>query len=232
MSAFDKIERGVENAFENVFSRAFRSDLKPVELASGIKKAMDDRAAAVNRERVVVPNEFEVILAESDFDKIEDWGEQAMREELIDVATQHAAEQRYTFLGPIKVDFNYDAELSRGKLIVRGRSKRGSVAPATTRDATPENPIIDVDGQRYLLTGAVTIIGRGSAADITVDDPGVSRQHLELRVTPGGVIATDMNTTNGTFVEGHRITAATLLDGNTITIGRTRIMFWTSPEML
>lgn len=41
-----------------------------------------------------------------------------------------------------------------------------------------------------------------------------------------------MNTTNGTFVEGHRITAATLLDGNTITIGHTRIMFWTSPEML
>ena len=232
MRAFDKIERGVENAFENVFSRAFKSDLKPVELASGIKKAMDDRAAAVNRERVVVPNEFEVILAESDFDKIEGWGEDAMRGELIDVATQHAADQHYTFLGPIKVAFQFDSELSRGKLIVRGRSKRGAVAPATTRDATPENPIIDVDGERYLLTGTVTVIGRGSSADITVDDAGVSRQHLELRVTPGGVIATDMNTTNGTFVEGHRITAATLLDGNTITIGRTRIMFWTSPEML
>ena len=76
------------------------------------------------------------------------------------------------------------------------------------------------------------VIGRGSSADITVDDAGVSRRHLELRVTPGGVIATDLDTTNGTYVEGHRITAATLLDGNTITIGRTRIMFWTSPEML
>ncbi len=232
MSAFDKIERRVESAFENVFSRAFRSDLKPVELASGVKKAMDDRAATVNRERVLVPNEFEIILAESDFDKIEDWGEDAMRSELIDVATRYAADQRYTFVGPVRVTFSYDEKLSRGKLLVRARSKRGPVAPATTGDATPENPIIDVDGDRYLLTGAVTIIGRGSSADITVDDAGVSRQHLELRVTPGGVIATDMNTTNGTYVEGHRITAATLLDGNTITIGRTRIMFWTSPEML
>lgn len=231
MSAFDKIERGVENAFENVFSRAFRSDLKPVELASGIKKSMDDRAATVNRDRIVVPNEFEIVLCESDFNKIEDWGKDAMRDELTDVATSYARDQRYTFLGPVRITFSVSSALSRGKLLVRGKSKRGSVAPATTRDATPENPIIDVNGERYLLTGALTVIGRGSNADITVDDAGVSRRHLELRVTPGGVIATDLNTTNGTYVEGHRIKAATLLDGNTITIGRTRIMFWTSPEM-
>lgn len=105
-----------------------------------------------------------------------------------------------------------------------------SVAPATTADASPQNPIIDVDGERYILTGAVTVIGRGSVADIQLDDSGVSRKHLELRVTPSGVIATDLNSTNGSFVEGHRISAATLVDGNTITIGRTRIMFWTSPE--
>lgn len=232
MSAFDKIERGVESAFENVFSRAFRSDLKPVELSSGLKKAMDDRAAAVSRERVVVPNEFEIVLAESDFSKLADWGEEAMRDELTEVATSYARDQRYIFLGPVKISFSYSSDLSRGKLLVRGRSKRGPVAPATTADATPENPIVEVNGERYLLTGTVTVIGRGSTADIPVDDAGVSRRHLELRITPGGVIATDLNTTNGSYVEGHKITAATLLDGNTITIGRTRIMFWTSPEML
>ena len=232
MGAFDRIERGMENAVENVFSRAFRSDLKPVELASGLKKSMDDRAAAVSQERVVVPNEIEILLSESDFHKLEEWGEDAMRDELTDIATAHARNQAYTFLGPIKITFNSTPELSRGKLRVRGRSTRGPAAPATMPEASPENPIIEVAGERYLLTGAVTVIGRGSSADITVDDAGVSRRHLELRVTPGGVIATDLDTTNGTYVEGHRITAATLLDGNTITIGRTRIMFWTSPEML
>ena len=44
------------------------------------------------------------------------------------------------------------------------------------------------------------------------------------------MIATDLGSTNGTFVEGHRIDAATLLDGNQITIGRTRILFWTHPQ--
>ena len=45
---FDRIERGVENAVDNAFSRAFRANLKPVELATGIKKSMDERSAAIS----------------------------------------------------------------------------------------------------------------------------------------------------------------------------------------
>jgi pSer/pThr/pTyr-binding forkhead associated (FHA) protein len=74
------------------------------------------------------------------------------------------------------------------------------------------------------------VLGRGSESDIVLDDSGVSRRHLEVRVTPQGVIATDLGSTNGSFVEGHRITAATLVDGNTITMGRSRIMFWTGED--
>ncbi len=64
--------------------------------------------------------------------------------------------------------------------------------------------------------------------DIVIDDPGISRKHLEIDLTPNGVIARDLGSTNGTYVEGHQVPAATLLDGNTITIGRTRILFWAS----
>ncbi|MFC5369304.1 FhaA domain-containing protein [Arcanobacterium bovis] len=231
MGAFDKIERSVENAVDNMFSRAFHSDLKPVELASGIKKSMDDRAASITRDRTVVPNDFLISLSSSDFSKIAEWGEDELISELIDVAKQHAQEQRYTFLGPITIRFSKDPNLTRGKISVRGTSKRGAVAPATTSDASAQNPILEIGADRYVLTGAVTTIGRGSSCDITVDDSGVSRKHLEIRITPGGVIAKDLDTTNGSFVEGHRISAATLLDGNTITIGRTKIMFWTSPEV-
>lgn len=59
-----------------------------------------------------------------------------------------------------------------------------------------------------------------------VDDTGVSRRHLELRRTEHGVVVADLGSTNGTFVEGNRITAATLVDGNTITLGRTRLLFY------
>ncbi|CAM2890344.1 hypothetical protein ACSL103130_06320 [Actinomyces slackii] len=59
-----------------------------------------------------------------------------------------------------------------------------------------------------------------------MDDSGVSRRHLEIRLAQGNTIATDMGSTNGTFVEGQRVDAVTLVDGNTLTIGRTQIMFW------
>ena len=45
-----------------------------------------------------------------------------------------------------------------------------------------------------------------------------------------GVIARDLGSTNGTYVEGHQVPAATLLDGNTITIGRTRILYGASSQ--
>ena len=88
-------------------------------------------------------------------------------------------------------------------------------------------PRADLIGAVIDLASAELVIGRDPLAGIWIDDPGVSRRHLEIRVTPDGVVATDLGSTNGLFVEGHQVPAATLLDGNTLTIGRTRIMFWT-----
>ncbi len=190
MGAFDKFEKGVENAVANAFSRAFKSELKPVEIASALKKALDEHAATVSRERTVSPNDFLVTLAPSDLENVEQWGRAAFADEMVNVITDYATEQDFAFLGPVRVQFT-------------------------------ENPAAK--------SGSIQV-GRGSDCDIPVEDTGVSRHHFELRVTPSGVIATDLGSTNGTFVEGHRITAATLLDGNTITIGRTHIMFWNASE--
>ena len=126
------------------------------------------------------------------------------------------------------MSFETDPELHTGRFTVNSNTKRGTVAPATTENE--RHPIIDIDGQRYLLTGDVTVIGRGTEADIVVDDSGVSRRHVQLEVTPHGVIVRDLDSTNGHFVEGHKVPAATLVDGNTFTIDRTRILFWNAPE--
>ncbi len=230
MGTFERIEKSVENAVDNLFSRAFRSSLKPVELATGIKKAMDERATVMSSSRTIAPNIFQISLSVHDYEKINEWGEYELSTELAAIAKDHAQDQRYTFLGPISIEFLENETLPKGKITVKGTSRRGAVAPAVIAQASAQNPILDINGERYLLTGTITVIGRGSACDITLDDNGISRRHLELKITPNGVIATDLNTTNGTFVEGHRISAATLVDGNTITIGHTKIMFWSTPE--
>jgi len=226
----DKFENGVERVVNNAFAKAFRGELKPVEMASALRREVDERAAVVGRDRTVVPNEFTIELSTADYDQVESWGAEALADEFAANVTDHAASQRYAFVGPVTVSFSEDTEQEAGRFKVHSATVRGAVAPAANNAPSARHPLVDIDGQRYLLTGPVTVIGRGSEADIIVDDPGVSRKHLEIRVTPEGVIASDLGSTNGLFVEGHQVPAATLLDGNTLTIGRTRILFWTGGE--
>ena len=225
MGLLDKFEKGVEIVASRTMSRS-SGDVKPVEISSRIRETMDKRAASFALDRSVVPNVFRVHLAPVDIDHVRQWGEEEMIRQLEEVATSHAAEQGYSFVGPVEVSFVNDETLISPAISVDSSTRRGAAAPAAAAKASPSHPILDVDGQRYLLTGPVTVIGRGSEADIIVDDSGVSRRHLEIRLTQGHAIATDLGSTNGTFVEGHRVDAATLLDGNTMTIGRTQIMFW------
>ena len=230
MGFLDKFENGVERAVNNAFTRFSRSEVKPVEMASALRRELDDRAAAVDRERTVAPNEFILELSTADYDQVEAWGAEALADEFAANLTDYAAGQRYAFVGPVTVSFAEDTELETGRFSVHSSTVRGAVAPATTVAPSTRHPLLDIDGQRYLLTGPVTVIGRGSEADIIVDDPGVSRKHLEIKVAGDAVVATDLGSTNGLFVEGHKVPAATLLDGNTMTIGRTRILFWTGGD--
>lgn len=229
MSIFDRFESAVEKSVNRAFSRVFRSAIKPVDVTSAIRRSMDDNTSALSTDRTVAPNVFTVSLSPTDMANL---GEDldSLAGEFEEQATTHAAQQDYALLGPVEVRFRTsDAEMT-GQLQVEASNQRGAAAPATAASPTPEHPILDIDGEKWLLTEPVTVIGRGSEADIVVDDSGVSRRHLELRITPTGVIATDLGSTNGTWVEGHRIDAATLVDGNQVVIGRTRILFWTHTD--
>jgi len=121
-------------------------------------------------------------------------------------------------------------ELTKGNFQLSSESVQGNAVPVTTEDQSQNHPMLEINGNQYLLTKDNTILGRGSGCDIVIDDPGISRRHLNINITPDGVIARDLGSTNGTFVEGHQVPAATLVDGNTITIGRTRILYWASSQ--
>ncbi|GMA33114.1 FhaA domain-containing protein [Litorihabitans aurantiacus] len=244
MGVLDRFEKGVERVVSSAFAKAFRSEVKPVEIASAIRKDMDQRAAAFSRGRTVVPNTFEVELGESDHERVVEWGEDALADEIIAAAAEHAREQGFSLVGPLAVTFAAKPDLETGRFRVHSSTVRsgadqrqqgqhsqpdGAAQPQAWTGTVPEpprHPLIDIDGKRYLLTGEATVLGRGTESDIVVDDTGVSRRHLEIRRTARGVVVTDLGSTNGTFVEGNRISAATLVDGNTITLGRTRLLYY------
>ncbi|EEP21791.1 FHA domain protein [Bifidobacterium angulatum DSM 20098 = JCM 7096] len=230
MSVLDRFEKSVEGAVNGVFSKFGSKDLQPVDLSSALEREIDNEAMPVGRDRTVAPNEYRFKLSTPDFDHIEQWGSETLADELADNLTNYARSQHYAFVGPVVVIFEEDLDLAKGSFKLTAASVQGNAVPVTTDEQSQDCPLLEINGSQYLLTKEKTILGRGSGCDIVIDDPGISRKHLEIDVTPNGVIARDLGSTNGTYVEGHQVPAATLLDGNTITIGRTRILYWASSQ--
>lgn len=230
MSVLERFEKSVEGAVNGVFAKFGSKDLQPVDLARALEREIDAEAMPVDRDRTVAPNEYRFKLSTPDFDRIEQWGSETLASELADNLTQYAKSQRYAFVGPVVVIFEEDLDLTKGNFKLSAESVQGNAVPVTTDDQAQDNPMLEINGSQYLLTKEQTVIGRGSSCDIVIDDPGISRKHLEIDITDNGVIARDLGSTNGTYVEGHQVPAATLLDGNTITIGRTRILYWASSQ--
>lgn len=228
MGILDKFERGIERTVNGAFAKAFRSEVQPVEIASALRREVDDRAAIVARGRTLVPNAFTVALAPADHERIEDW-QDALADELVAMVGEHAESQRYAFVGPISVAFDLDESLDTGVFTVRSAKTKGRLSPAPTgASPTVGRPVLDVDGRTYALSGPVTVIGRGEDADIVLDDPGVSRRHAEVRLHGQDVRVADLGSTNGTFLDGERTQSGRLSDGSVITIGRSRLTFHSS----
>ncbi|MGY5765475.1 FhaA domain-containing protein [Brachybacterium sp. DNPG3] len=225
MGILDRIERGLDRGVTSMFSPG-RGQLKPLDLAQGLKRECDDQIQVLDRVRTLAPNVYTVYLHSQDYDRFASW-QDTLVDELQRVLMEHAEKQRYMFVGAVSVDLACDDEVKPGRFETESRTERGSVAPATGpgRSGTAGHPIVEIDGQQYLLTGPVTVIGRGGDADIILEDTGVSRHHLELRAEADGtLVATDLGSTNGTFVDGERIrTPVVLQDRSLVKIGRTRL---------
>ena len=74
------------------------------------------------------------------------------------------------------------------------------------------------------MVSARNVIGRDETADVGLDDPGISRRHAEVRVTIDGphfvTAIRDLGSTNGTFVNGERVTSQHVEPGDRLTLGR------------
>lgn len=87
----------------------------------------------------------------------------------------------------------------------------------------PNDP--SVDGLTFHLPpGSVKTIGRSTGAEFIVDAALVSRLHCQLTATADALEVKDLNSTNGTFVNGKRVKAAELRDGDKLSVGRLELI--------
>lgn len=223
MGLLEQFESRLDRLVNGAFARAFRAEVQPVEIAAALQREMDDRAAVMDRDRTVVPNHFTVELSQHDFERLTGFA-QTIVTELTSVVRDHADEQRYTLIGPVEISLGLDASLDTG--IFRVTSDAASTpSAAATAHLLPSNPrLLLADGSEFPLISATVRIGRGSDADLRIDDPSVSRGHAEIALSTPAVIR-DLNSTNGTFIDGIRINQHTLHDGARITVGTVSMTF-------
>lgn len=215
MGFLDNVERGLERAVNGAFARTFRSGVQPVEIAAALKRHLDIGAVVVDRDRVLAPNDFVVHLSPQDEQRLAGLGTNLI-DELVQVVHKHAKRQQYQLLGGVHVVLRADESLTPGIVQVDASSVQGSVN---------WTPVLDIAGQRHTLKQGKTVIGRGSDADITINDSGTSRKHVEISWNGTEGIARDLGSTNGSKINGQRFREAKLEADTEILIGQTRIIF-------
>jgi hypothetical protein len=230
MGIFARFEKKVEGAVSGAFARAFKGDVQPVEIAARLQRELDAEAKLLSRDKRLVPNEFKVGLSQHDHDKLAPYAS-TLNAELATALRNHARETGYVFNGPVKVAFELDSSLPTGRFTVdseavAGITPRSGRASETSINRAPL--VLEVNGTRHPLQPPGLVIGRGTEADLRINDPGISRRHAQIRVNAAGpqvqIDIVDLGSTNGIVVNGHRVQQAALQEGSRIEIGSTRML--------
>ena len=129
MAVLRTIETKIENLFEGVFGRAFRTHVQPIELARKLVKEMDDHKN-VSVSRVYVPNEYTIYLSPPDRSQFAGY-EEALVGELQEYLAEHARREKYALLAPPMVLVTTDDDLAMGEFGIATRLVAGNGASET-----------------------------------------------------------------------------------------------------
>lgn len=248
MGLFSGLEDSLEKYIEGFFKDKFKGRVQPVEIAKRLAREMrDNRRVSVNN--IYVPNEYKVTLHPEDWENIGAFNK-LLALELRDYIKQKAEEKGYTPVAAPVVILEKDEQVEQGHIQIESHFSEGLPLPGEeeqsdnaaelleeeqhtqifqpVKDITLEvaTPYLVVQeghdaGKEFTLTGHHYVIGRRETCDIVLHDPSVSRKHAQLDKVEEKYILTDLNSTNGTYVNGQKVVKKTLEQGDIITFGTT-----------
>jgi hypothetical protein len=221
VNGLQRFEHKLEQMISGAFARAFRSAVQPVEISAALQRECDNNAQILSRDRRLVPNHFHVELATTDLERLKAY-DSAMERELTDQLKDHADAQGYVFTGPVTIAFEAADDLTTGRFRIRSEAQ----ATVTDRDrrggGRSSRALVEVNGTRHPIRPPGLVVGRGTEADLRINDPGISRRHIEFTVRDDHEVeVADLGSTNGMLVDGTKMGRARLRDGATVKIGHT-----------
>jgi hypothetical protein len=253
MGFFSELEESLEKYIDRLFFKARPGEqLQPVDIARQMAREMRRKRRA-GLTSVFVPNRYEITLSENDYTALEPLLER-LASELRDYITEKAIEKKYELAGPVVVEFNVDQERDPldERLYIEGHyDQLPAEEPETQhkpqREDTQRFIPVRVPQQRdptriresrvllqnstggrsveYELNGEFTVIGRRETCDIYLADPGISRKHAVITRSGNHYVISDQASSNGTYVNGIRITSQVLEPGDVIKMGSTVLTF-------
>ena len=228
MGGLQRFEQKLENFISGAFARAFRSAVQPVEIAAALQRECDNNAQILSRERRMVPNDFHVELSTADLERLSPY-DTALADELVHQVQDHADTQGYVFPGPIAIGFEAAEDLTTGRFRIRSRAQARVQSNATHTQVRRARAVLEINKTRHPLQPPGLVIGRGTEADVRINDPCVSRRHIEFDVRTDvrqgkddlKIEVRDLGSTNGMLIDGHKVTKAGVRDGSQVRIGNT-----------
>jgi hypothetical protein len=250
MSVLRNLESKLAGLVEGTFSRAFKSEVRPVEIARKLAREMDEHRVQ-SLSRTYVPNEYNVWLSPEDREQFSGY-EDELRRELSGYLLEHARRERVALLTPPEITFKTDERLRLGEFGIQARLVRPEAdadsepspgeeghtmvystserlsEPLREPDPRRASARLRIEGRTELLGSGGATLGRSREADIVIDDANVSRKHAEVRPSGGSWIVRDLGSTNGVKVNGRRVDPSrpqSLKRGDVIEIGTSRVTF-------
>jgi len=215
--ALKGFERRLERMVEGSFARIFRSGLRPVELGRRLVREMDNNRSVDVRGRTLVPNHYSVELSEADHEHFAEVAD-SLERELAEAAREHARDQDYVFMGPVSVHLEAAEGKHTGAFSITGRMREG-------QGGVGAGSLVLPTGERLALGEAVVTVGRRPESTLQMADPNVSRNHAEIRPRGNGWVVVDLGSTNGSRVNGVRVSSQELREGDDVAFGNTVLRF-------
>jgi len=224
-------ERRLEGAVEGFFARAFRSGLQPVEMAKALQRYAEDYQH-VTEDGVVIPNVYRFSIAAKDADRLDTFGD-SLRDELARVVVRTAEERRWELRGPVIVKLDRADKVTYGTYelagrveAVEGEPSAPAPSPAKVAPGRPARGGLSIRilggataGTDVPLSGSRIVVGRMDDCPVHLDDPTVSRKHAAFVRRGDDWWVVDLDSTNGTRVNGVNAAEQPLRPGDRVEFG-------------
>lgn len=237
---FTALEKQFERFIERPLRRILGGQLDQADIAKHLSRAMEDQRQ-VFAGKLIGPNLYEVSISNEDFNHFQSH-QKILLQDLSEYLVDLAARRGITLLGRPEIQLLPIPSMKRGDIRIVAKLVDRSTKNAHTRQFTKAHKRVDlpspsqksasawleISNRTVALNQPFMTIGRSVENDIILEEDDISRKHAQIKLRGGHYVLTDLESANGTRVNGRPVTECILRDGDEICLAAICMTFKTA----